>query len=517
MLQAGGEWLARQIHKLWNKASHESRIPQECFKSILVQIPKKGDLSDCCNYRTIFLINRTGKVFLTVLLNWLKTQLDPYLSEELAGFRKDRNTVQQKKISYTFIDFQKAFGTIKHKIIWATLKSHGVGTKMVTFLQKIYKSGQSAVRIGKENGEWFRTDVGMRQGDPMSPLLFIAYLDRVMDQVRQNTCGINIGALTINNLRFADDIDLLDEDISSLRRQIEQTKDAAEQAGLFLNTDKTKIMIFGERNLDDTIQVVGKTIENVERFEYLGSLLTWDKNCSEETKRRIGKATGALASLKHIWNSRKLKINNKVRVLTTFVFSALLYASETWTLKETDRKKLLAIEMECYRRILKISWRNMVRNDDIRKRISRKKTIMDTIKKSKLGLFGHICRMEDKRLIKHILFSRMDVKSRRGRPCREWLDDIIEWGGRSGHDLFHLAQNRRAWKNRLLRMKIYKISAELAKNVLFAIARSKIGRFVQQVILYRTAYVASSVHLNTRYHFSIFFLIVLPQEPTENS
>ena len=56
------------------------------------------------------------------------------------------------------------------------LKSYGVATKMVTLLQKIYEKAQSAVRIGKDYGEWFQTDVGTRQGDPLSPLLSIAYL-----------------------------------------------------------------------------------------------------------------------------------------------------------------------------------------------------------------------------------------------------------------------------------------------------------------------------------------------------
>ena len=121
-----------------------------------------------------------------------------------------------------------------------------------------------------------------------------------MDQVRQNTCGINVGGVMINNLRFADDIDLIDEDLSSLQRQIELTKTAAEQAGLMLNINKTKTMVFGDRSIESKIDLAGGTIENVEKFEYLGSLLTWDNNCSEEIKRRIGKATGALASLKHL-------------------------------------------------------------------------------------------------------------------------------------------------------------------------------------------------------------------------
>jgi hypothetical protein len=95
-----------------------------------------------------------------------------------------------------------------------------------------------------------------------------------MDQVRRNICEIGIGEISINNLRFAYDIDLLDENIGSLRRQIMETKNAAEQAGLLLDTNKTKIMVSGERNVDDRIQVADETTENVERFEYLGSLLT---------------------------------------------------------------------------------------------------------------------------------------------------------------------------------------------------------------------------------------------------
>lgn len=154
-----------------------------------------------------------------------------------------------------------------------------------------------------------------------------------------------------------------------------------------------------------------------------------------------------MASLKHIRGSKKLSLDNKLRVSITCVFSVLLYASEMWTLKQTDRKKLLAFEMKCYRRVLRIDWGDMIPNQDIRRRISKEETIVNIIRRNKLGLFEHICRMRDNRLIKHVLFSQMDGKSRRGRPCREWLDDITESCERSEHDLFHLAQDRRAWKN----------------------------------------------------------------------
>jgi hypothetical protein len=75
---------------------------------------------------------------------------------------------------------------------------------------------------------------------------------------------------------------------------------------------------------------------------------------------------------------------------------------------------------------------------------------VNIIKKRKLQLFGHICRMDDSGLVKQVVFSRMDGKSRVDRPSREWLDDIIDWCNCNVQDLFHLAQNRKGWKDLIL-------------------------------------------------------------------
>ena len=77
----------------------------------------------------------------------------------------------------------------------------------------------------------------------------------------------------------------------------------------------------------------------------------------------------------------------------------------------------------------------------------KKETIIDTTRKRKLWLFGHISRMDEPRLVKHVVFAKMDEKSRRGCPCREWLDDITEWCQLNRQVLSHLAQDRHAWKN----------------------------------------------------------------------
>ena len=119
-----------------------------------------------------------------------------------------------------------------------------------------------------------------------------------------------------------------------------------EETRLVANTAQTKTMVFDERNIERAVQLVGTTTENVNKLEYLETLITWDTNRSEEIKRRIGKVTSAMASLKYMWNGKKLTIPNKLRILTACVFSVLLYASETWILKETDKTKLLAFEMK---------------------------------------------------------------------------------------------------------------------------------------------------------------------------
>ena len=121
MIKAGGEKFKKEIHAICQKIWKEGKVPSKWTKSVLVTIPKKGDLMECKNYRTIALISHMAKILLLVLLNRLKTQIEEHLADEQAGFRKDRNTVQQilalrliaekakrkNKLVYNcFIDFQ---------------------------------------------------------------------------------------------------------------------------------------------------------------------------------------------------------------------------------------------------------------------------------------------------------------------------------------------------------------------------------------------------------------------------
>ena len=103
-----------------------------------------------------------------------------------------------------------------------------------------------------------------------------------------------------------------------------------EETGLVMNTTRIEKIVLNGINIEQAVQISHTTVENVDEFEYLHSLTAWDNNCSEEIKKRIGKATDAITSLKHIWNENNVTIRNKFRILTTCVPSVLLHMSQKY-------------------------------------------------------------------------------------------------------------------------------------------------------------------------------------------
>src|SRR6218665_648297 len=173
-------------------------------------------------------------------------------------------------------------------------------------------------------------------------------------------------------------------------------------------------MVLGREEMANEIKVGDQQVENVKEFVYLGSLLTWDNDCTKETKRRVAKAKGVRAGFNNIWKSKQISYTTKLNILKTCVFSTALYACDAWTLKKTDRDKILAFEMYCYRRLLQINWTQKVTNGEIRKRLNIKKDLMQAVMSRKLGLFGHVCRIKNNRKIKDVMLGMMEGTGRRG-------------------------------------------------------------------------------------------------------
>ena len=309
------------------------------------------------------------------------------------------------------------------EVIWS--KSY-IDT-LIDILKDINENAEAAVRIQNELGNWLRTSKGTRQGDPISPQLFITILKRAMDGVTNSKTGISIQGMRINNLRFADDIVLLEENPEDLSGTIDRLCNDCRPYGMMLNLSKTKTMVFGERNMGETLKVNGEEIQNVEEFTYLGSTITYDLDCKKEVTLRFAKAKRVLMALDTIWKSKEISLMSKLAILRTCVFSTPLHACEAWVVTAEIQRKILAFERICYRKVLRIGWKQRIRNEELYDRIHLKETLLQKVIRRRLRLFGHICRIDKNRKIKDIMLGMADGTNKKGRPHREWLDDIRQW------------------------------------------------------------------------------------------
>ena len=145
--------------------------------------------------------------------------------------------------------------------------------------------------------------------------------------------GIKIAGRNINNLRYADDANLLAESEEELKSFLMKVKEESENVGLKLNIRKTKI------TASDPItswQIDGKTVETVADFIFLGSKITADGDCSHEIKRCLLLGRKVMTNLDSILKSRDITLPTKVHLVKAVVFTVVMYGCESWTIKKAE-------------------------------------------------------------------------------------------------------------------------------------------------------------------------------------
>ncbi len=102
--------------------------------------------------------------------------------------------------------------------------------------------------------------------------------------------------------------------------------------------------------------------------------------------------------------------------------------------------------MKTYRRLLNIRWQQRITNVEVRDRLGISRSIMKMVVERKMRIFGHICRMPNNRLVKKVMEGRMRGANRKGRPRREWMDDLTDWTGKDKTELIRIAMDRDLWR-----------------------------------------------------------------------
>jgi hypothetical protein len=210
---------------------------------------------------------------------------------------------------------------------------------------------------------------GVRQGCIISPILFNLYSEFMIKEALDKEKGVCFNGNNISNVRYADDAVLIADTKKKLQRMLDRLNEKCTEYGMAMNVKKTKVMVMCRTGkIDCSITRENVSLEQVDRYKYLGSWITENLRCEEDIRARIGMAKAAFWQNKEIMR-RNIRFNTKKKILNCYVFSVLNYGCESWTWNKAMCNKVNAFEMWCYRRMLKIRYTDRVKNEEVLNRM----------------------------------------------------------------------------------------------------------------------------------------------------
>ena len=174
------------------------------------------------------------------------------------------------------------------------------------------------------------------------------------------------------------------------------------------SAEKTKLMTNNTSGINTEVKVKQR-LETITSFKYLGSVIS-DEGSKPEILSRIAQTTAALTRLKPAWIDKSISLSSKIRLMHSLVTSFFLYACESWTLTAKLQTRIQAMETRCYRKILHITHKDHVTNEEVRAEI----LLQGTVKGGR----------------------------RHGRQRKRWEDNIRDWTGLEFGKSWKAVENR---------------------------------------------------------------------------
>ena len=170
-------------------------------------------------------------------------------------------------------------------------------------------------------------------------------------------------------------------------------------------------------------QIDAETMETVTDFILGGSKITADGHCSHEIKRHL--LLGRKAMTNSILKIRDITLPTKVCLVKAMVFQVVLYGFEIWTIKKVKCQRIDALQLRCWRRLLRVPWTARRSNQSIQKETSPEYSLEGPMLKLKLQCFGHLMWRTDS-LEKTLRLQKMEGRRRSGWQRMTWLDGITD-------------------------------------------------------------------------------------------
>lgn len=453
-LKIGAPILTRHFTQLFNMILEEEKVPKQWCTSDIILLFKKGNSLDIGNYRPISLLASIYKLFSSIILKRISDDIDRQQPKEQAGFRSGFSTMDHiqtleqiiekyreynRPLYVAFIDYTKAFDSISHCSIWTALHQSNISYKYINILKYIYSKSTCRVKL-ETRGDEINIERGVRQGDPLSPKLFIGVLENIFRKLEWKNKGIYINGQYLSHLRFADDIVIIAETAKDIEEMMRSLDFESSKIGLEINVNKTKILT---NNVERPIVIKGNNMEYVNEIIYLGKQISFKTSSNEEeVTRRINTTWKKFWALREILKGN-YSLHMKRTIFDTCLLPCLLYGCQTWIFTNKIKQKIKCSQTAMERSMLKIRRIHKIRNENIRQ----KTKLTDALRHALLLKWrwaGHISRYSDRRwTIEATRWKGPMGKRNVGRQLKRWADDITHV---VGNDWIKLGKDRESWK-----------------------------------------------------------------------
>ena len=328
-------WIQRALICSFQKGILSTSLKQ----CIIICLPKKGKNREFIkNWRPLSMLSVIYKIASASIANRLKPHLDFLIDRTQSGFVDGRYIGESTRLVYDLmqfteekdipgllvsIDFQKAFDSISWTFIYQTLKFLGFKPNFIKWIKLFNNDISASVLQCGFLSDPIHIDRGCRQGDPISPYLFIIAAQILSVLISQNP---RIGGISINGMEFkitqyADDTTLfLDGTISSLENALNVLEIFGSMSGLKVNKDKTKVIWIGKK-----INCAQKLLKGLQwessQFDLLG--LTFSTDLNNMLDLNFQSKLKEIKNTIQSWESRYLTPMGKITVVKTFLLPKL--------------------------------------------------------------------------------------------------------------------------------------------------------------------------------------------------
>jgi hypothetical protein len=331
------------------------------------------------NYRPIAVTSCLYKLLMLIirdrLAHWLET--NHMLGETQNGFRQGRGTAdnlfiltqtieiyrrQESGLVLAFLDISKAYDSVNRALLWTYMKNLNVPAPLIKLLKELYSNCKYIYELGVAKSEPVKSDRGLKQGCPLSPLLFLIYLRRLEDMLRESGLGIELKDFTqrehgqcdmdlptfkLFGLFYADDIVLFEENLDNLQKLLDVVNRYSEETELKFSEEKSNYMVMKGENNKRTLNIGNTKVMAVEQYTYLGVIICTSDNylhLQEENLRRKFRRLQGLVKKKSMFAYNRPEV---CRLLWKGVaVPALTYADEILTLSPALRRALELAQKE---------------------------------------------------------------------------------------------------------------------------------------------------------------------------